>query len=618
MKASFNLVATLCQFTQSKTDTVLNFIKWFSLTCNFIFDSKYKCNHGTHKIHLIVTNRNLEETKQWKIRTKKELGDLDIHVLSSKKGSSYKNCTSLLGDLVMKVSSGKSRIPDVIIMCAHHQRFDDIITIVDTLNGGTISFEKIGIKNIDLSLYFDEADKNIGPIVKCLDSLSCTKSEDENNILENIYFITATPFESFWKKLKELGITTLKNALHLRERLSKEPKTHGIEGVKFKNFDECYEEYRKFNDHNLKIVNEDSSKPLKFAKIVLKEIFLNYERSKDKNPMIIFVPSDERVKSHIEMKELIQSDKNYNFWVLIHNGNEKCFYSPSGDIYNIEEFSKGELKDVLTEWKKQYPNENLAITGHKTIQRGVTFNTIGFNFTDMILYDIDLIADLIQFIGRSNGGKQYVDIMNIWISKETNERINNRLEISYEFYKRNPEECVEEDFKVASKKDLNQACYTEPVIIQTDEKEFISSFMDKDINGKVPAKGKGNAWNSELIINNFIKPINPEIANELNSKLEKLQISMPTSVRSYKTHISEILEKGTKWVDDHNDDKHKGKNVYQIFLDNKTYKIIILRYYGEYEKKGIMSVTKANMLSSTEKEEDSDDIIIKKKKVIKM
>jgi len=372
MIPEFHLISTLCQFTQSKTDTVLQFIRWFSITCNFIFDNKYKSSNGTHKIHLIITNKNLEETKQWKVRTKKMLGYLDIRILSSKKDSNYKNCNSFIADLCKASyeNDKKSGIPDVIIMCAHPKRLNDIKQIVDVLNAGTISFEKIGIRKIYLSLYFDEADKNIAPIVKCLDNLSCTKSDDKNHILENIYFITATPFD-FWKDLKRIGIITLKNALYLRQKLSEEKTPDEVEGIDYKNFDECYEEYRKFSDHNIEIRDEDSENPVKFAKIILKEIFLKYELNKDKKPMIIFVPSNTTNKSHIEMKKLIQSDKNYKFWVLVHNGKDKCFYSPDGDPHKIEEFGTDELKDILVEWKKIYPNEHLAITGH-SIQLDLT------------------------------------------------------------------------------------------------------------------------------------------------------------------------------------------------------------------------------------------------------
>ena len=56
--------------------------------------------------------------------------------------------------------------------------------------------------------------------------------------------------------------------------------------------------------------------------------------------------------------------------------------------YNIEygfQGEKYEIRDTLRKWQLQHPNASMAITGWFTITRGLTFNTNGFNFTDVII-----------------------------------------------------------------------------------------------------------------------------------------------------------------------------------------------------------------------------------------
>ena len=71
-------------------------------------------------------------------------------------------------------------------------------------------------------------------------------------------------------------------------------------------------------------------------------------------------------------------------------------------------------------WSENNENTNLAITGYWVIERGVTFNTINFNFTDMILsnYHLKTLAKLIQLVERGAGGKLYVDVMNVFCTTE--------------------------------------------------------------------------------------------------------------------------------------------------------------------------------------------------------
>ena len=77
------------------------------------------------------------------------------------------------------------------------------------------------------------------------------------------------------------------------------------------------------------------------------------------------------------------------------NGKFKGFINPDKSQVNLKDFNSknsidGDLRDSLRKWNELNPSTNLAITGYWVIERGITFNTTGFNFTDMILSNYHL------------------------------------------------------------------------------------------------------------------------------------------------------------------------------------------------------------------------------------
>ena len=112
------------------------------------------------------------------------------------------------------------------------------------------------------------------------------------------------------------------------------------------------------------------------------------------------------------------------FIVMIHNGKHKEFRFPGGDVMTIFNFNKiyninGELRDTLRKLNELYPTTSIAITGMRTLERGITLNTNGFNFTHMIISDhhAKKLNALLQLMGRSAGHVDYVDKMNIICSE---------------------------------------------------------------------------------------------------------------------------------------------------------------------------------------------------------
>jgi len=214
------------------------------------------------------------------------------------------------------------------------------------------------------------------------------------------------------------------------------------------NFDSDLEDYRSFKDHNIIEHNNDTSNPLEYICDLLSQKKINETERK-----IIFAPGHiytvkEGVGSHLEISQFFL-DKDYT--VLLMNGKFKGFMYPDGskitlEDYNIKHNIKGELRNTLQFWSEHNKTTNLAITGYWVIERGVTFNTINFNFTDMILskFHLKAIAKLIQLVGRGSGGKKYVEKMNVFCTteiKETIVKFNDNLKqicsLNPEFFNRN-------------------------------------------------------------------------------------------------------------------------------------------------------------------------------------
>ena len=165
------------------------------------------------------------------------------------------------------------------------------------------------------------------------------------------------------------------------------------------------------------------------------------------------------------------------------NGLFKGFIYPNGkeitlEDYNNEHSIKGELRNTLKHWSNNNIETNLAITGYNVIERGVTFNTDEFNFTDMILsnYNLKSIGPLIQLAGRSCGAKKYVDIMNIFCTSTIKEEIENRNTKLNEICKLNPVLYNRTDFSI-SKNAI-------PVKLEITNEQLIENLVELKIKHK--------------------------------------------------------------------------------------------------------------------------------------
>jgi len=410
----FKLRTKPTQFTIGKTeDTLCDLTQRYLLNVN---ETEY------HLIDIIVTNKSLPETEQWKFRTDKtfkNFNNITIDILSSKS-----NDYNSIGSYIQNILSCKTKedLPNILIICYHTKRVcDDLIAMFNLF--GRNNYIQLSNK-IKFHISFDEPDANLGVTKKFIKKI---KTFIDKEIITGILFITATPIEEFWKILNDSGIKTLLN----------------MNFNNTQNFDEEIENYRSFKEHNFIEYNNDTINPLYYIiDVFSKKIIKENERN------IIFAPGHlytdtEGVGSHSEIVSYF-IDKNY--CVLLLNGKFKGFIYPDNTRIELTKFNsdfgiKDELRTSLAKWNELNSTMNLAITGNSVIERGVTFNTNGFNFTHMILsnYHILSIGKASQIGGRSTGGKQYVNKMNIICTTKVKDTIINFNKNLEEICSLNPE-----------------------------------------------------------------------------------------------------------------------------------------------------------------------------------
>jgi hypothetical protein len=449
----FKLRTKPTQFTKGKTeDTLCDLTQRYLLNIN---ETDY------HLIDIIVTNKSLPETEQWKFRTDKtfkNFKNITIDILSSKS-----NDYNTIGSYIQNILNCKTKeeLPNILIICYHTKRVcDDLITMFNIFGGNNYIQPTNKIK---FHISFDEPDANLGVTKKFIKKI---KGFIDKSLITGILFITATPIEEFWKMLNDSGIKTLLN----------------MNFSNTENVDEELNNYRAFKEHIIIEHNNETTNPLYYIIDVFSNKLINENERK-----ILFTPAHlytdtEGVGSHMEVVSYF-NDKNYCVFVM--NGKFKGFIYPDKSKIELTQFNiknniDGELRESLMKWNELNPTINLAITGYWVIERGITFNTSGFNFTDMILsnYHLSSMGKLIQLAGRGSGGKMYVNKMNVICTtkiKDTIINFNNNLE---EICSLNPEYFNRTDFV-----DTNNTIPVKMIINDNDLLEIIIDIRDKSRRG---------------------------------------------------------------------------------------------------------------------------------------
>jgi hypothetical protein len=551
----------------SKTQKAIDYIKHY---CNIVNMSMGSVENGVHPITIILTNNNLSETRQWKIRLQNKLDGFKTLILSSSKDSTLKNI-GMLSNLLLKAKNA-SELPDLIVMCTHDKRIEDVLEIIDIFKNNNLDLTQLGIHAIIINIMIDEADKNMKLISSFLKDLWTRITDPElnkDNVLSNIHFITATPLKEFWKALKSCGILKLKNVNRAIQEMDDSHVLHT-------NYSDLMQNYRWLNDHERNhSVTDMSKKTVDYAEHVLKQ--LGHHDSS--NPRIIFAPAENGKPSHYAMQYLFQE---YGYWVYVDNSDKetgKRFYQPDGKSQSIDDFRKmhkveGEPYEVFKKWKELHPTESLAITGWLTIIRGITFNTTDFNFTDMILSagHMPNIADLLQVSGRANGDIQYVGCFTIHCPKDIWDLLDNRIKLMTELHEKNIEEFEEKDFRQKTKRDEQEVAWTIPYVFSIGKEKY----------EKIKKIGKSKIWDTETILSQIDDEKLIEDLRHRKKEGGQFQITQPEKDDTYKKYITDFIQKATENrifnMGLHTDNKNK--DGYQIFLDNRGFNIIVSIYNG--------------------------------------
>jgi hypothetical protein len=586
-KIHFYLNTALCQSppTISKTEKATQYMKHFGILARM---ARGPAADGRHHITVVLTNNSLPETDQWNYRLSKKSGEgIRIRVLSSKKGkNNYMSLDALFGD--MAKARNASYLPDMLVMCTHSKRADDLHELIRALKLRSINCAHIGIHHITLTIMFDEADKNISLIVNCLQQIDplLTSTEDErvDNVLRDVHFITATPFEDFWKQLSTIRIDSLKNLNMALKDMDPDSVLHMTQR-------ELMQQYRKLTDHHHRAdVAYVTYNPVEYVTMVLSKIREEELAGKRKGmPLTLFAPSTKRVPDHIKMKDMLLASGIDT--VVVINGESKGFYSRDGvemiAAFNKHHAIRGELKDTLVKWRELHPAASLAITGYLCIERGITFCTHGFNFTDLIVSHCHTrnLASLIQLLGRANGGKEYVQIMNIWAHEDVVRQANEQIAVLNELLSRDPEEFKARDFRKMTKHERMQPAMTVPIVVQLTEAEYATLATMK----------KGRAWDEKKIVD-LLEPRCAGLRDRLKG-LKKSQISevehkvYPADdpkgkggvmTDSYKKHIEDYVAAAAANRPFVSDVKPgiRATDFFQMFLDKEDWRVIVSIFYG--------------------------------------
>ena len=435
------LIHELTQFTHGKTEQTLN-----KIGERYLLNS---ISSNAHIIQIIVTNKSLGETKQWKIRTRNKMNEyenIDVDILSSDAKSDYHTIDKFITK-IMKANT-RNELPNILIVCFHKKRIEDILTLFQMFCGNTIMIQNVKLR---FNLSFDEPDANCG-----LCSTFLKKYKEYMNLIETIEFITASPYSDFWTMLNKNGIFQLTNPHKLNQECSAG-----------KIYEEYLENYRQIKDHTHLICNYSTTNPLEYIEHVFSNTYSikdaednetekPYIDMNDSTRKIIFSPAHlftakECVGSH---EEVVKFYNELGFTVYLSNGKFKGFIEPNGERITLDDFNTarsitGELRDTMREWAKIYPEKNIAITGYWTIERGITFQTDGFNFTHAIICDYhkQLLNKLVQLIGRLTGNKRYIEQKcNIICPQHIIDTVNTLVNKTIELRKENPENYNATDF----------------------------------------------------------------------------------------------------------------------------------------------------------------------------
>jgi hypothetical protein len=319
----------------------------------------------------------------------------------------------------------------------------------------------------------------------------------------------------------------------------------------------------------------DTLDSVEAAKALMKDPIItnNFERK------IIFAPADVKVESHERMRDMF---KEYEYDVLVINGKDKRFYirdhyTSTYSDQHIDDFKSkyninGELRDILSKYYLMHPHNNLVITGHNCLKRGVTFNTNGFSFTHAFYTNEVDSAKLVEYIhlcSRSAGHEDYTRLHTVFITKKLYEmmdkylaRMKTCIEGNIQMNETSMDGVLPKPEKKAPR-GINAAAQYIPLVI-------------RDARVRDIPKSKND---KEEYIKKIIFDFDPHYLDGH----EKKEIIEPRSEKSKKRNIYDLIKKfelnqkyswGVRTGD-------RLRNIWSVVIDRENEGIIVTKHTGE-------------------------------------
>lgn len=532
-----------------------NMTPWLALKENLTFENRTDENPPRiiHTVNLVFTDNSIVQSNQWTKRLADE-NKIVVWNLGSCKDAHHSNISSVIHKLFH--AKTVDELPNVIVMCTHQKRFEDIVELVEYIR---MNWHGNNLFKFKLNCFFDEPDvtTNASKIFKFLDELK--KMDDERDyIINEMVHISATFMGPYIKTLYEDYIDTDQcRTLYSCSNLDK---------------------YRSVLMNDCKIIDKkyDTMNPAEAAKTLMDEEGIAQEPGKK----IIFAPADVKVESHTRMREMFQNEYRYD--VLVINGKEKKFYirdhySGTYSEKEIYEFKreyniKGELRDILLKYNELYPNNNLVITGHNCLKRGVTFNTDGFSFTHAFYtteIDSDKLVEYIHLCSRSAGHQDYTHLHTVFITKKLHECMDkylHRMETCIEGNIQMNETSMDGVLPKPEKKaprGINAAAQYIPLVIR-----------DARVLGIPKSKN-----DKEKYIRKIILDFDPHYLDGH----EKHEILEPRTELSKKRNIYDLVKKFElqqkySWGVRKDD---RLKNIWSVAIDRENERIVVTKHTGK-------------------------------------
>jgi hypothetical protein len=569
------IIETTSKFTLCVLSTQQG--KTFTAISKIISEIEHDREFG-RSIHIIFTMNTLMNNEQFAKRletVEKDYGRGSVCVFSSKYDGNYKHVKTRIE--LQGICLDNSTIPRVIIMCSNSCRFEDGVEFLNVINNNRINI-------VRSFAYYDELHKYINDERRIQ-----IERIHSFNIISGIMALTATPdkiFQNagFWNKIRLINIPNFS-----------EENYAGYKDMVFNINDEFfkmpYVSPRQFSE-------DMDNQTIGFIEHILNK----YPEILEKNARL-FAPAHIPRKGHNRVRDLIFK-QNKEAVVIVINGVEKTmqFNDSFGNTKTLPLYCDEceEVCETISRLliKHDLVSRPMVITGYMCIGMGQTLvnEQIG-SFTSAIIGHLDLTNDdIYQLFGRITGRMKHwstyvptqvycpTPAMNRIIVMEEcsrnmacghNGNIVDRgdyrgpMNIMGDVGKDAVENIRPDKTKKKTKTNIKDPSDTKsiPIVVSVSKEEF----------GKITKSG--HAWNIESILE-IIKKYSNDTYDTIKT-MEKNQIVQPNADLSYNKMITAFVkasENNTKYTWAIGKNKHK--DTYQVYLDNRSFRIVVSIYYG--------------------------------------